>query len=54
MEKALGEAFYNQGRVDDALEHLTHSIQIQPTDTALFDIGTIKFQRRNTSETRSL
>jgi protein O-mannosyl-transferase len=50
MEKALGEAFYNQGRVDDALEHLTHSIQIQPTDTALFDIGTIKFQQKKLEE----
>jgi tetratricopeptide (TPR) repeat protein len=46
MERALGEAFYIQGRIDDALEHLTRSSQIQPTDIAFFNIGTIKFQQK--------
>jgi tetratricopeptide (TPR) repeat protein len=46
MERALGEAFYSQGRIDDALEHLTRSSQIQPTDIAFFNIGTIKFQQK--------
>ena len=50
MERALGEALYNQGRMDDAMEHLTRSIQIQPTDTAFFDIGTIKFQQSRFEE----
>lgn len=45
MEKALGEAFYSQGRMDEALEHLARSVQIRPTDTALFEIGTIQFQQ---------
>lgn len=53
MERALGEAFYNQGRMDDALRHLTLSIQIQPTDTALFDIGTIYFQQKKFEEAAS-
>jgi protein O-mannosyl-transferase len=50
MERALGEAFYSQGRMDDALEHLTRSSQIQPTDTAFFSIGTIKFQQKKFEE----
>jgi protein O-mannosyl-transferase len=50
MERALGEAFYNQGRVDDALEHLTRSAEIQPTDTAFFSIGTIKLQQKKFDE----
>ncbi|HXM09823.1 MAG TPA: tetratricopeptide repeat protein [Terriglobales bacterium] len=50
MEKALGEAFYNQGRTDEALEHLALSAQIQPTDTALFEIGTIEFQQKKFGE----
>jgi protein O-mannosyl-transferase len=50
MEKALGEAFYNRGRIDEALEHLERSAQIQPTDTALFEIGTIEFQQKKFEE----
>jgi protein O-mannosyl-transferase len=50
MERALGEAYYAQGRMDEALEHLARSVQIQPTDTALFDIGTIKLQQRKFEE----
>jgi protein O-mannosyl-transferase len=50
MERALGEAFYNQGRTDEALEHLARSSAIQPTDTALFEIGTIKFQQKKFDE----
>jgi tetratricopeptide (TPR) repeat protein len=46
MERALGETFYSQGRIDDALEHLTRSSQIQPTDIAFFNTGTIKFQQK--------
>jgi tetratricopeptide (TPR) repeat protein len=45
MEKALGEAFYSQGHMDEALEHLARSVEIRPTDTALFEIGTIQFQQ---------
>jgi tetratricopeptide (TPR) repeat protein len=45
MEKALGEAFYSQGRMDEALEHLMRSVQIRPTDTAFFEIGTIQMQQ---------
>jgi Flp pilus assembly protein TadD len=50
MERALGEAFYNRGRTDEALEHLARSAQIQPTDTALFEIGTIEFQQNKFAE----
>jgi Tfp pilus assembly protein PilF len=50
MERALGEAFYNQGRMDEAVQHLTSSIQIQPTDTAFFDIGTLKLQQTKLEE----
>ena len=50
MERALGEAFYNQGRIDEALEHLTRSFQIQPTDTAFFEMGTIKLQQKKFEE----
>jgi len=50
MERALGEAYYNQGRIDAALEHLTRSLQIHPTDTALFEIGTINLQQKKFDE----
>jgi tetratricopeptide (TPR) repeat protein len=50
MERALGEALYAQGRADEALEHLARSAQIQPTDTGLFEIGTIKFQQKKFEE----
>jgi tetratricopeptide (TPR) repeat protein len=50
MERALGEALYNRGRTDEALEHLARSAQIQPTDTALFEIGTIEFQQNKFAE----
>jgi tetratricopeptide (TPR) repeat protein len=50
MERSLGEAFYNEGHMDEALDHLTRSAQIEPTDTALFEIGTIKFQQAKLDE----
>jgi protein O-mannosyl-transferase len=50
MERSLGEAFYNEGHMDKALDHLTRSAQIEPTDTALFEIGTIKFQQARFDE----
>ena len=50
MERALGEAFYDQGRSDEALVHLVLSSQIEPTDTSLFEIGTIKFQQKRFDE----
>ncbi len=50
MEKALGEALYNQGRVDEALDHLTRSLQIQPTEIALFEVGTIKMLQKKLDE----
>jgi len=53
MERALGEAFYNQERMEEALQHLTLSVQIQPTDTALFDMGTIYFQQKKFEEAAS-
>ena len=53
MERALGEALYNQGRTEEALEHLTRSAQIQPTDTAFFEIGTIKFLQKKFDEAES-
>ncbi len=52
MERALGEALYGQGRVDEALEHLQRSVQIQPTDTAFFEIGTIKLLQKNFDEAK--
>lgn len=42
MEKALGEALYSQGRMKEALEHLTLAVQIQPNEIALYEIGTVK------------
>ncbi len=50
MERSLGETFYAQGRVDEALVHLTRSVQDQPTDVALYDIGTIKLRQNNAEE----
>jgi tetratricopeptide (TPR) repeat protein len=50
MERSLGEAFYNEGQIDEALEHLVRSVKIEPTDTALFEIGTIKFQQAKLDE----
>jgi len=50
MERALGEAFYSQGRINEALEHLTRSLQIRPTETAFFEIGTIKLLQRKVDE----
>ncbi len=50
MERALGEALYAQGRTDEAVEHLTRSAQILPTDTTLFEMGTIRFQQQRFEE----
>jgi len=50
MERALGEAYYNQGRIDAALEHLTRSLQIHPTDTALFRDWHINLQQKKFDE----
>jgi tetratricopeptide (TPR) repeat protein len=50
MERALGEAFYSEGRLDEALEHLTRSFEIQATDVAFFEIGTIKLQQKKLEE----
>jgi tetratricopeptide (TPR) repeat protein len=50
MERALGEALYSQGRVDEALEHLERSVEIQPTVDAFFDIGTIEQQGQKSDE----
>lgn len=50
MERTLGETLYAQGNVDAALMHLTRSIQEQPTDAALYDIGTIKLQQNKLDE----
>jgi tetratricopeptide (TPR) repeat protein len=52
MERALGEALYGQGRIDEALDHLKRSVQIQPTDTAFFEIGTIKLLQKNLDEAK--
>jgi Tfp pilus assembly protein PilF len=52
MERALGEALYGQGRIDEALEHLNRSAQIQPTDTAFFEIGTIKLLQKKLDEAK--
>jgi Flp pilus assembly protein TadD len=45
MERALGETLYADSRVDEAVLHLTRSVQEQPTDVGLYDLGTIKLQR---------
>jgi protein O-mannosyl-transferase len=50
MERALGEALYNAGRLDEAVEHLTRSFEIQPTDVAFFEMGTIKLQQKKLEE----
>jgi Flp pilus assembly protein TadD len=50
MERALGEALYNDGRLDEAVEHLTRSFEIQPTDVAFFELGTIKLQQKKLDE----
>jgi protein O-mannosyl-transferase len=50
MERTLGETYYSQGRTDEALEHLTRSFQIWPTDVAFFDVGAIKFQQKKFEE----
>lgn len=50
MERALGEAYYNQGRIDDAVMHLTRSLQIQPSDVAFFNLGTIRFRQQRFAE----
>jgi tetratricopeptide (TPR) repeat protein len=50
MERALGEALYSEGRPDEALEHLTRSFEIQPTDVAFFEIGTIELQQKKLEE----
>ncbi|MGA7286732.1 MAG: tetratricopeptide repeat protein [Terriglobales bacterium] len=50
MERALGEAFYSEGRLDEAVEHLTRSFEIQPTDVAFFEMGTIKLQQQKLEE----
>ncbi|MGB7149380.1 MAG: tetratricopeptide repeat protein [Terriglobales bacterium] len=50
MERALGEAFYSAGRLDEAVEHLTRSFEIQPTDVAFFEMGTIKLQQQKLEE----
>jgi len=50
MERALGESYYNQGRIDDAVAHLTRSLQIQPSDVAFFNLGTIRFRQQRFAE----
>lgn len=50
MERTLGETFYTQGRIDEALVHLKRSLAIQPTDVALYDVGTIKLQQNSPTE----
>jgi len=50
MERALGEALYSEGHLDEALEHLTRSFEIQPTDVAFFEVGTIKLQQKKLEE----
>jgi Flp pilus assembly protein TadD len=50
MERALGEALYSEGHLDEALEHLTRSFEIQPTDVAFFEMGTIKLQQKKLEE----
>jgi protein O-GlcNAc transferase len=36
--------------MDEALDHLERSAQIRPSDTAFFEIGTIKFQQKKFDE----
>jgi protein O-mannosyl-transferase len=50
MERALGEAYYSQGRIDDAVAHLTRSLQIQPSDVAFYNLGTIRFRQQRFAE----
>ncbi len=50
MERALGEALYQRGELDGALQHLQRSAEIRPTDIALFEMGTIKFQQQKFDE----
>jgi len=50
MERALGETYYNQGRIDDAVTHLSRSLQIQPSDVAFFNLGTIRFRQQKFAE----
>jgi len=50
MERALGETLYADSRVDEAVAHLTRSVQEQPTDVALYDLGTIKLQQNAVGE----
>lgn len=50
MERALGETLYDDGRVQEAVIHLTRSVQEQPTDVALYDLGTIKLRQNAIAE----
>ena len=50
MERALGETLYADGRVEEAVIHLSRSVQEQPTDVALYDLGTIKLQQNAIGE----
>jgi tetratricopeptide (TPR) repeat protein len=50
MERALGATYYNQGRIDDAATHLSRSLQIQPSDVAFFNLGTIRFRQQKFAE----
>ena len=50
MERTLGETLYSQGRIDEALVHLLRSVRIEPTDVALYDLGTIKLQQNKLDE----
>ena len=50
MERSLGEALFSKGYRDEALQHFSRSVQEQPTDAALYDIGTIKLQQRKPDE----
>jgi Flp pilus assembly protein TadD len=50
MERALGETLYADGRVGEAVLRLTRSVQEQPTDVALYDLGTIKLQQNKVGE----
>ncbi len=50
MERTLGETLYAQGRLGEAVEHLTQSVQDQPTDAALYDLGTIDLQQNKVAE----
>lgn len=50
MERALGEAYYSQGRIDEAVAHLTCSVQIQPSDVAFYNLGTIRLRQQRFAE----